>query len=136
MSVSSEGLGLCTSQVYGVRTHFRREAPGREAVQVEVLGLDHLAVAAVDPLEGDGIRGIALDQALHLETKSSTLQEAECVSSPQLAAHAACKETIHRASSVSSSLQMLSGDDIKSCRAQMFLRPLAGVCLVSIQIPL
>lgn len=51
------------------------KAPRSKAVQVEVLGLDHLAVAAVDPLKGDGVRGIALDQALHLKRISSTLQD-------------------------------------------------------------
>lgn len=50
------------------------KAPRSKAVQVKVLGLDHLAVAAMDPLVGDGVRGIALDQALHLKRISSALK--------------------------------------------------------------
>ena len=50
------------------------KAPGSKAVQVEVLGLDHLAVAAVDPLKSDRVGGIALDQALHLNASAEVLQ--------------------------------------------------------------
>ena len=36
-------------------------------MEVQVLGVDHLAIAAVDLLKGDGVWGIPLQQALHLQ---------------------------------------------------------------------
>ncbi len=47
--------------------HFWGQASGSESQQVKVLRLDHLAVAAVDLLERDRVRCVALEQALHLK---------------------------------------------------------------------
>ena len=48
------------------------EVPGRECVQVEILGLDDVAAAAMDPLKGDGIRLITPQQVLYLKQALQT----------------------------------------------------------------
>ena len=48
------------------------EVPGRKRVQVQVLCLNHVAAAAVDPLKGNGIWLTAPQQVLHLKQALQT----------------------------------------------------------------